>query len=72
MVNAQGPIVDVRDPGTNTAPVTAERRCEHPTIELTGVKYRIRLYGVSCRDNNNDFFDGLGSISVHPLDRNPG
>ena len=32
--------VDVHDPGTNT--VTAERRCERPTIELTGVKYWIR------------------------------
>ena len=40
--NARGPIVDVRDPGTNTVPVAAEQRCERPMIELTGVKYRIR------------------------------
>ena len=42
MANTRGPIVDVRDPGTNIVPVTAERSCERPTIELTGVKYRIR------------------------------
>ena len=34
MAKARGPIVDVCDLGTNKVPVTAERRCERPTIEL--------------------------------------
>ena len=46
MANARGPIVDVCDLGTNNVAVMAERICERPTIELTGVKYRTRKGGV--------------------------
>ena len=46
MANARGPIVDVCDLGTNNVTVMAERRCERPTIELIGVKYRTRKGGV--------------------------
>ena len=52
--NARGPIVDVSDLGTNTVPVTAERRCERPTIELTGVKYRIRCSGGGGREEEEE------------------
>ena len=37
-VNARGPIVTVQVRGTRSNPAAADRSCERPSIELTGVK----------------------------------
>ena len=37
--NARGPMVTVFVAGMNRSPDAAERKCDRPAIELTGIQY---------------------------------
>ena len=43
--NARGPMVTVFVAGMNRSPDAAERRCDRPAIELTGIQYLDRYEG---------------------------
>ena len=43
--NARGPMVRVFVAGMNRSPDAAERRCDRPAIELTGIQYFDRYEG---------------------------
>ena len=66
--NAWRPIVTVQVRGTRSSPAAAERSCERPSIELTGVRYPAR-YGeqnrvdTGTRGNQGSNWRGVGGFN---------